>query len=187
MLRKRTCCTPGRQNKATGTLRRSSAAQAPGSGTPLATATSTWPRRLSATTWAISTPGIVAAIQQQAGELCFIHNAWGSPPRAELARLIIEKSGLAGGKVFFTMDGAEATEHAIKMARWITGRRKIIGRFRSYHGATSNAIALSGDSRNWTTASVPDLVRALPPYCYRCPFGQTFPGATCAAPITSPT
>ena len=120
-------------------------------------------------------PGIVAAIQQQASELCFIHNAWGSPPRAELARLIIEKSGFAGGKVFFTLDGAEATEHAIKMARWITGRRKIIGRYRSYHGATSNAIALSGDARNWTTASVPDLVRALPPYCYRCPFGQTFP------------
>ena len=107
--------------------------------------------------------------------MCFIHNAWGSPPRAELARLIIEKSGLAGGKVFFTMDGSEATEHAIKMARWITDRRKIIGRFRSYHGATSNAIALSGDSRNWKTASVPDMVRALPPYCYRCPFGHTFP------------
>lgn len=120
-------------------------------------------------------PAIIAAIHQQADEMCFIHNAWGSAPRAELARLIIEKSGLAGGKVFFTMDGAEATEHAIKMARWITDRRKIIGRFRSYHGATSNAIALSGDSRNWKAASVPDLVRALPPYCYRCPFGHTYP------------
>lgn len=120
-------------------------------------------------------PAVVAAIQQQASDLCFIHNAWGSPPRAELARLIIEKSGLTGGKVFFTLDGAEATEHAVKMARWITGRRKIIGRYRSYHGATSTAIALSGDSRNWTTAAVPDMVRALPPYCYRCPFGQTFP------------
>ena len=95
-------------------------------------------------------PTVVAAIQQQAGELCFIHNAWGATPRAELARLLIEKTGLAGGKVYFTLSGAESTEHAVKMARWITGRSKIISRQRSYHGATANAIALSGDSRNWT-------------------------------------
>lgn len=121
-------------------------------------------------------PAVVAAIQQQAGELCFIHNAWGAAPRAELGRLLIEKSGLAGGKVYFTLSGAESTEHAVKMARWITGRTKIISRQRSYHGATANAIALSGDSRNWTTPSIPDLIHALPPYCYRCPFGQSYPG-----------
>ncbi len=121
-------------------------------------------------------PAVVAAIQRQARELCFIHNAWGAAPRAELAGLLIEKSRLAGGKVYFTLSGAESTEHAVKMARWITGRTKIISRQRSYHGATANAIALSGDSRNWTTPSVPDLIHALPPYCYRCPFGQTYPG-----------
>jgi len=120
-------------------------------------------------------PDIVAAIQQQAGELCFIHNAWGATPRAELARLLVEKSGLSGGKVYFTQSGAGSTEHAIKMARWITGREKIIGRYRSYHGATSNAIALSGDNRNWTTPGVPNVIHALPPYCYRCPFGQSYP------------
>ena len=120
-------------------------------------------------------PHVVEAIQRQASQLCFIHNAWGAQPRADLARSVIEHSGLPGGKVFFTGSGAEATEHAIKMVRWITGRRKIIGRYRSYHGATSNAIALSGDSRNWTTASVTDLIHALPPYCYRCPLGQTYP------------
>jgi taurine---2-oxoglutarate transaminase len=130
-------------------------------------------------------PAVVAAIQQQAGDLCFIHNAWGAAPRAELARLLIEKSGLAGGKVYFTLSGAESTEHAVKMARWITGRPKIISRQRSYHGATATAIALSGDSRNWTTPSVPDLIHALPPYCYRCPFGQTYPacGLRCASHI----
>lgn len=120
-------------------------------------------------------PDLVAAIQRQAGELCFIHNAWGAQPRAELAERIVAKSRLAGGKVFFTTSGAESTEHAIKMARWITGRRKIIGRHRSYHGATSNAITLSGDNRNWDTVAAPDLVHALPPYCYHCPFGQSYP------------
>lgn len=120
-------------------------------------------------------PAVVAAIQAQAAQLCFIHNAWGSPPRAELARRIVEKSGLAGGKVFFATSGAEATEHAIKMARWITGRRKVIGRYRSYHGATGNAITLSGDNRAWSTVPAPDIVHALPPYCYRCPFGLSYP------------
>lgn len=120
-------------------------------------------------------PALVAAIQQQAGELCFIHNAWGSAPRAQLAQRLIAKSDLPGGKVYFTMDGAEATEHAIKIARWVTGRRKIIGRYRSYHGATSHAIALSGDSRNWRTAGIPEMVHVLPPYCYRCPFGLSYP------------
>jgi taurine---2-oxoglutarate transaminase len=130
-------------------------------------------------------PGVVAAIQQQAAELCFIHNNWGSPPRGELARRLIEKSSLAGGKVYFTLDGSEATEHAIKMARWITGRRKVIGRYRSYHGATSYAIALSGDARNWRTAGLPDMVHVLPPYCYRCPFGLSYPSCNlrCAGHI----
>lgn len=130
-------------------------------------------------------PDVVAAIQRQADELCYIHNAWGARPRAELARRLIELSGLSSGKVYFTLSGAEATEHAIKMARWITGRRKIIGRYRSYHGATSSAIALSGDPRNWSAASVPDLIHALPPYCYRCPFGLTYPACNlrCAAHI----
>ncbi len=120
-------------------------------------------------------PDLVAAIQRQAGELCFIHNAWGARPRAELAERIVDKSRLAGGKVFFTTSGAESTEHAVKMARWITGRRKIIGRYRSYHGATSNAITLSGDNRNWGVVAAPDVVHALPPYCYRCPLGQSYP------------
>ena len=131
-------------------------------------------------------PAVVAAIQQQAGELCFIHNAWGATPWAELARLLIEKSGLAGGKVYFTLSGAELDRaRGQTLACWITGWTKIISRQRSYHGATANAIALSGDSRNWTTPSVPDLIHALPPYCYRCPFGQTYPacGLRCAGHI----
>jgi taurine--2-oxoglutarate transaminase len=130
-------------------------------------------------------PGVVAAIQQQATELCFIHNAWGAIPRAKLARRLIELSGMAGGKVYYTMAGAGATEHAIKVARWVTGREKILSRYRSYHGATSNAIALSGDSRNWTTPGVPNLVHALPPYCYRCPFHLHYPGCNlrCAGHI----
>src|SRR6266853_1842676 len=44
---------------------------------------------------------------------------------------------------FFTNGGAEANENAIKLARWATGRQKILARYRSYHGATGAAITLT--------------------------------------------
>jgi taurine---2-oxoglutarate transaminase len=50
-------------------------------------------------------------------------------------------------KTFFTLGGAEANENAIKIARFYTGRHKILARYRSYHGATHGAVALTGDYR----------------------------------------
>ncbi|HET7375905.1 MAG TPA: aminotransferase class III-fold pyridoxal phosphate-dependent enzyme, partial [Anaerolineae bacterium] len=120
-------------------------------------------------------PKIVAAIKAQADQMCYVQPGWGSPPRAELARRVIEKSGLAHGKVFFTLAGADANENAVKFARWFTGRSKIITRYRSYHGATHAALDLSGDNRSWHTQTGFDgIVHALPPYCYRCPFGLKY-------------
>jgi taurine---2-oxoglutarate transaminase len=53
---------------------------------------------------------------------------------------------------FFTNGGAEANENAIKLARFFTGRHKIIARYRSYHGATAGAISLTGDPRRWAAS-----------------------------------
>ncbi len=79
------------------------------------------------------------------------------------------------GKVFFTCDGAEAVEHAIKMARWFTGRHKIVARYRSYHGATHAAMSLGADARGRNTPDgLTGVARVLPPYCYRCPFGLAY-------------
>jgi len=39
--------------------------------------------------------------------------------------------------VFFTNGGADANENAIKIAKWFTGRHKILARYRAYHGATA--------------------------------------------------
>jgi len=50
--------------------------------------------------------------------------------------LAVAPPGLQDGKVFFCLSGAEANENAVKMARLVTGRRKIVYRSRSYHGAT---------------------------------------------------
>jgi taurine--2-oxoglutarate transaminase len=81
---------------------------------------------------------------------------------------------------FFTNGGAEANENAIKLARWYTGRHKIIARYRSYHGATAGAITLTGDPRRWPAEpGIPGLVRMLDPYTYRCPAGHPDPCPVC--------
>lgn len=120
-------------------------------------------------------PALVRAIQEQASRLCFVTNAWGAEPRARLAQLLLEKSGFHGGRVFFTLGGADANEHAVKFARLAAGLRAgwVITRERSYHGASYATMALSGDAR--TAAQVdPAALQVLhvpPPYAYRCPFG----------------
>jgi taurine--2-oxoglutarate transaminase len=93
--------------------------------------------------------GLVAAIREQAERLCFVSNAWGAQPRAQLAQALLRASGFEGGRVFFTLGGADANEHAIKIARLASGKPKgaVIARDRSYHGATHLAMALSGDAR----------------------------------------
>ena len=81
---------------------------------------------------------------------------------------------------FFTNGGAEANENAIKLARWVTGRHKIVARYRSYHGATAGAITLTGDPRRWhAEPGLPGVVRMLDPYTYRCPAGHPDPCPVC--------
>jgi taurine---2-oxoglutarate transaminase len=122
-------------------------------------------------------PDVVAAIKAQADRLCYIANAWGAEPRAELAELLLEKSGFSGGRVFFTLGGADANEHAVKFARQATGKPRgtIITRDRSYHGASYATMALSGDTRTRTQVDPAQygVIHALPPYAYRCPFRTT--------------
>ena len=121
-------------------------------------------------------PKLVAAIRAQAERLCFVTNSWGAAPRAELAIRLLELSGFEGGRVFFTLGGADANEHAVKIARQATRKPRgvVIARDRSYHGSTHLAMALSGDSR--TRAQVdPDafgVTHVDPPYAYRCTFGS---------------
>jgi taurine---2-oxoglutarate transaminase len=120
-------------------------------------------------------PRVVAAIREQAQHLCFVTSAWGAEPRARLAELLLERSGFAGGRVFFTLGGSDANEHAVKFARQAAGEPRgwIVTRERSYHGASYAAMALSGDARTAAQAD-PELFHVLhvpPPYAYRCPFG----------------
>ena len=135
-------------------------------------------------------PAVVRAIREQAERLCFVTASWGSEPRAALARALLQRSGFEGGRVYFTLGGADANEHAVKFARQASGRQHglIVTRERSYHGASYAAMALSGDAR---TAGQSDpaafgVLRVPPPYAYRCAFGSATAaecGERCAAHI----
>lgn len=121
-------------------------------------------------------PHVVEAIVEQARQLCYVQCSWGALPRMKLARKLISVVPEALAKVFFTNAGAEAVENAIKIARYVTGKHKIVTRYRSYHGASLGALAASGDPRRWPAEpGPPGVVRALDCYCYRCPFGLSYP------------
>ena len=125
-------------------------------------------------------PQVIEAIRAQAERLCFVTSAWGAEPRAQLAEELLQRSGFGGGRVFFTLGGADANEHAVKFARQASARADgwVITRDRSYHGASYAAMALSGDSRTQRGID-PAAFRVKhvpPPYAYRCPFNSKSEG-----------
>ncbi|MGD2147866.1 MAG: aminotransferase class III-fold pyridoxal phosphate-dependent enzyme [Anaerolineae bacterium] len=119
-------------------------------------------------------PKIIKAIQDQVAELQYVYPGTATEPKARLGQLLAEVTPGDLSKVLFTLGGAEANENAIKFARLYTGRHKIITRYRSYHGATAGAMALSGDPRRLPVEPlISGVVHVQDPYCYRCPFGWT--------------
>ncbi|MFT4471473.1 aspartate aminotransferase family protein [Arthrobacter sulfonylureivorans] len=92
-------------------------------------------------------PKVVAAIQQQAGLLCTVAPQHVNAARSEAARLIAELTPGDLNRIFFTNGGAEAVEHAVRMARLHTGRYKVLSAYRSYHGGTALAVNVTGDPR----------------------------------------
>ena len=122
-------------------------------------------------------PKVVEAIKRQADKVCFVAPGLAYESRSFLGKALAEITPGDLKKFFFTLAGADANENAVKMARAYTKKRKIVTRYRSYHGATYGAIALSGDPRRPPVEpAMPGVVRVFDPYCYRCSFGLTYPG-----------
>jgi len=116
-------------------------------------------------------PKLVAAIQEQAGKLCTVAPPFANESRSEAARLITELAPGDLNMVFFTNGGAEAVENAVRMARLHTGRQKVMSTYRSYHGSTSTAIAMTGDPRRWPNETgTAGIVKFWGPYAYRSAF-----------------
>jgi taurine--2-oxoglutarate transaminase len=125
-------------------------------------------------------PRLVAAIQEQAARLCAVGPTFANDVRGEAARLIAELAPGDLDQVFFTNGGAEANENAVRMARLHTGRHKVLAAYRSYHGATAGAIALTGDPRRWASEpGAPGVVRHWGPYLYRSAFHATTEAEEC--------
>jgi len=123
-------------------------------------------------------PRVVDAICEQAKILTSFAPSLSTKPRAMLAKMLAEITPGDLSRSFISLGGAEANEAAVKICHQYTGRRKIISRFRTYHGGTSTAMTLStGDSRGWVQVlGGTEMLRVPQPYCYRCMFGQQYPG-----------
>src|ERR1700684_2996305 len=90
---------------------------------------------------------VIQAIAEQASQLAYANPFMATEVRARLGAKLAEITPGDIDSFFFTNGGAEANENAIKIARFFTGRHKILARYRSYHGATAGAIRLTGDPR----------------------------------------
>ena len=131
-------------------------------------------------------PVVSAAVHEQVDKVTHTSTLYINRPAAALAAKVAE---ITPGKLntsFFTNSGTEADETAILLARLYTGRQEIIALRHAYHGRTMLAMSAAGHStwRHGGTA-VAGIKHAYAPYCYRCPFGQTYPdcGIRCATDI----
>ena len=120
-------------------------------------------------------PKVVAAIQEQAATLPTINPAHANLARGLAAQKILSHAGEPFQKVFFTNGGADAVENAIRLARLVTGRDKVLSTYRSYHGNTGAAITATGDWRRYPNEYAIGHVHFWGPFPYRSEFWSETP------------
>ena len=120
---------------------------------------------------------IINAMKEQLDALPFAGPPMATKIRALAGKVLAEVTPEGINHFLFTLGGADANENAIKLARAYTGRHKILTRYRSYHGATAGAMALTGDPRRheWEPNLMHGVVHFLDPYRYRSTFHRTNP------------
>lgn len=138
-------------------------------------------------------PEVIEAIEGQLRTLPFSYGGLvDNPPRQQLAAKLQNWTPAAMGETrsFFCSGGAEANEAALKIAyqyHWERGnpnKKKVVGRWQSYHGNTIGALSMSGRTtwRVMHSGYLLDFPHIPPPYCLRCPWGLKYPdcGIQCA-------
>jgi len=134
---------------------------------------------------------VVEAIAEQARQVAYVHaTMFTSQVVEDYSNALAEVTPLPDPRFFYLCSGSEATETAIKFARQVqvdrgeAERHLIISRWRSYHGTTLGALAVSGrpSLRSLYQPMMHDMPHIAPPYCYRCPFGLTYPRVRSPAP-----
>jgi len=130
-------------------------------------------------------PRVVEAIKTQAETLCTIGPSNANDQRSQLAKMISDLLPDTLNKVFFTNGGTEANEHAVRMAREVTGRRKLLAAYRSYHGATAQSIHLTGEARRFANdKGASEVVHFFGPFLYRSEFWATSEDEECERALT---
>ena len=135
---------------------------------------------------------IAAVMNRQARRLAFAHST--QFITRESMQLSSRVAALApgalrkNGRVYLVSGGSEAMETAIKLARQYhvdsgnPSRTKIVARWQSYHGSTMGALSITGNvaRRSLYTPLFAAMPHIAPCYCYRCPYGLTFPSCRIA-------
>ena len=125
-------------------------------------------------------PKVVAAIKRQASK--FLHMCGTDFYYEPQARLAAKLAGVAPGRghhrVHFTNSGAEAVEAAFKLARYRTGRTRVLAFLGAFHGRTFGALSLTGSKvvqRAHFAPLVPEVHHVPYGYCYRCAYNLKYP------------
>ncbi|MBG6106997.1 aspartate aminotransferase family protein [Frigoribacterium sp. CG_9.8] len=124
-------------------------------------------------------PKVIDAIKAQADRLTMVAPAHANLARGQAAKRIVAKAGRPFSKVFFTNGGADANENAMRMARLVTGRDKILSQYRSYHGNTGAAVVATGDWRRVPNEFSRGHVHFFGPFLYRSEFWASSPEEEC--------
>ncbi len=126
-------------------------------------------------------PAILAAMRAQIDDLAVAGPAMSTRVRERVGEALAQVTPPGIDRFLFTLGGADAVEHAVKIARLVTGRAGVVCRAHSYHGATLGALSFSDDPRaDPFRPGLPGVVRVRDPWCERCPWGTT--PEVCARP-----
>src|SRR3954447_2220130 len=123
-------------------------------------------------------PYVVEKVREQVGKLQHTTTLYLHPQIGLFGKKLAEKMPTGSDLTvsYFTNSGSEANELALLMSREFTGRSEIISLRNAYHGGTALAMGLTAVG-TWKFKSNPPAAvkNAAPGYCYRCPYGLTYP------------
>ncbi|MBN1659627.1 MAG: aspartate aminotransferase family protein [Anaerolineae bacterium] len=132
---------------------------------------------------------IARAMGDQAARVAYVHGSLFTTGALETySQRLAPQVPLPEPRFYYLSSGSEAVETALKFARQVqlargeTGRDIVISRWGSYHGATLGTLGVSGkpSMRAPYEPMFRDALHIEPPYCYRCPFGLTYPACEVA-------
>jgi 4-aminobutyrate aminotransferase / (S)-3-amino-2-methylpropionate transaminase / 5-aminovalerate transaminase len=132
-----------------------------------------------------SNPKVIQAIKDQVDK--FTHTCFMVAPYEVAVKLAAKLCRIAPGKTpkraMFANSGAEAVENVVKIARYHTKKQGIVVLDHAFHGRTLLTMTMTSKAKpyKWGFGPfAPEIYRIPNAYCYRCPFGLTYPKCDCA-------